>query len=737
MLRERIADLFPILGVCASLILASVLALLPMDSGSQGFVALLLVGLMSTAIALAHHEHSLVARLTFCALGVMISIRYLFWRVGHTLDGSDVIGLIFAYLLFAAEVYYFIILLIGVFVNISPHTRPRLSAGDFPVDRLPSVDVMVPSYNEDRDILETTLRAAAQLRYRGAKKVYLLDDGGTDQKVNDPDPQKASQALARRNELQQLCVELGCHYITRAKNESAKAGNLNHALSKTDGDLIAILDADHVPTIDFLDRTVPWMIRDSDTFLVQTPHFMMNSDPIDRNLLRAFSNMPAENDMFYKSILRGLDFWDSSFFCGSAALLRRSKLADVGGLSGETITEDAEAALEMHSRGWKSVYVSDTLVAGLAPETFTGFIVQRMRWAQGMAQIMILKRPFFQPNLKWYQRIGYMSAILFWLFPFFRLIFLCAPLPYLVFGLEVYRASFLEIVTYAFPHLFATFAIGHALFGRTRWTLVSEIYETIQSVFLVQALLKVFRRPRAPSFMVTPKGETLEKYSISPMANTFYMALLIVSIGFLGGFWHLLDDPLTRGTTSMIMFWNALNFVLILAALAAVLERPQRRAVPRIPTSETGWLVSKDGRHEKVEIRDVSANGVGLRLENEQVVLSVGDKPDLVVYSHALNREIILPVRIMSKSGKSAGAAFQKVDQVTANLAVAYVFGDSGRWRYFEERRQRPLPIRRSLAMFFRALGEPLGRHGRLALTAIFVGLLVQIRLIAERILLR
>ena len=58
--------------------------------------------------------------------------------------------------------------------------------------------------------------------------------------------------------------------------------------------------------------------------------------------------------MFYGLIHRGLDRWGGAFFCGSAAVLRRKALDSVGGFAGETITEDAETALEIHSAGWKS-----------------------------------------------------------------------------------------------------------------------------------------------------------------------------------------------------------------------------------------------------------------------------------------------------------------------------------------------------------------------------------------------
>ncbi|MCE6966913.1 glycosyltransferase, partial [Cereibacter sphaeroides] len=88
-------------------------------------------------------------------------------------------------------------------------------------------------------------------------------------------------------------------------------------------------------------------VKNPRLFLVQTPHFFINKDPIQRNL-ELPASCPAENEMFYALIQRGLDRWDGAFFCGSAALLRRAALDAVGGFSGQTITEDAETALDLH-----------------------------------------------------------------------------------------------------------------------------------------------------------------------------------------------------------------------------------------------------------------------------------------------------------------------------------------------------------------------------------------------------
>src|SRR5262249_1791834 len=156
---------------------------------------------------------------------------------------------------------------------------------------------------------------------------------------------------------QTLCRRVGAQYLTRAKNEHAKAGNVNSAMKQTQGELILILDADHVPTADILENTVGWFLRDPRLSLVQTPHFFVNPNPVEKNL-QTFEFMPSDNDMFYSIIQKGLDFWNASFFCGAAGVLRRQYLEEVGGICGSTITEDAETALALHARGYRSAYIA-------------------------------------------------------------------------------------------------------------------------------------------------------------------------------------------------------------------------------------------------------------------------------------------------------------------------------------------------------------------------------------------
>jgi cellulose synthase (UDP-forming) len=181
---------------------------------------------------------------------------------------------------FLAESYGLINSLMGFFINAHPYHRQSIP---LPNDQtlLPHVDIYIPTYNEDASITRATVIAATQINYPKEKlHVYILDDGGTTQKLNDPNPIKAKAAAERSAELKALATRYGAGYITREKNKSAKAGNINNALQYTHGELLLILDCDHIPTEDFLQNTVGLFLADSQLFVVQTPHNFVSPDPL-------------------------------------------------------------------------------------------------------------------------------------------------------------------------------------------------------------------------------------------------------------------------------------------------------------------------------------------------------------------------------------------------------------------------------------------------------------------------
>jgi len=673
--------------------------------------------------AVRRNGRSVPLRIFILLLSAFLSLRYWMFRTFETLSYTgpwDCVGML---LLYGAETYGIGIHLLGLFVNVWPLERNGEPALPEDPSQYPTVDILIPTYDEPEEIIATTAVACTLIDYPKDKfHVYILDDGGTVARRNDPDPEKARAARTRHERLKKLAEEIGVLYMTRDENEGAKAGNINAALrclcstnaSQKDGqnfrcvnagiqqscsDLILILDCDHVPTRDILKRTVPYFLRDEKLFLVQTPHFFINPSPVEKNL-GLHGVLPGENVMFYRRIHPGLDFWNASFFCGSAALLRRSFLAEVGGIQGETITEDAETALELHRRGYRSVYVNRPMVCGLSPETFDAFILQRSRWAQGMVQIFLLKNPLLAKGLSLQQKLSYLNSCLFWFFGLARILFFLAPLAYLFFGLRVYNASVTQVIAYALPHLFGSMATAHYLYGDVRHTFFSEFFETVQSIYLLPAILSTFKNPRAPQFKVTPKGGGLAADAPSPLGYPFYGMLVLGVLGMATGYLRWGAFPLERDVILICLFWNLYNLAIVPLCLGASWELHQWRRHHRVVTDEPATVRTADGRTLPARIADLSLGGVGLRLAPADVEgLSPGDLLTLEARDSS-QREYALAVRIqrIGGSGKSSrrecmvGCRWAEDDLRAFADRVGFIYGDSERWRRFWEAGPRERP---------------------------------------------
>jgi len=640
-------------------------------------------------------------RVLFIYLCIFIALRYFFWRTFYTIPTLDTpFSFIFGMQVYLAEVYAFLVFLLGVFVNIAPMSRPlkSLPPPDADID-LPTVDILIPSYNESGEILEMTVRAALNMDYPEEKRrVYLLDDGGTEEKCHHPDPQIAEEAQARRSHLSELCRRLGCHYMTRTHNTHAKAGNLNAAFAVTDGDLIVVFDADHVPTTDFLARTIPHFLEDPKLFLVQTPHFFMSGDPVERNL-QTFSTMPSENEMFYAVIQKGLDRWNAAFFCGSAAVLKRTALEQAGGFKGDSVTEDCETALDLHRRGYNSRYVDRPMIAGLQPETMVDFIGQRARWARGMVQLFVLKNPLLIKGLTFQQRICYLSSMSFWFFGFARLSFVMAPLLFLIFDLKIFTASGTEFVSFAVPYLCSIFILSDFIYGRVRWPFISELYEYIQSIFLIRVITRVFLNPRSGKFNVTNKGTRLDKNHMSPVATPFLVVigLMLVGVG-ASVYWHVIVGE-QQSIYTIVTIWNAANLFIALASLGAVFEHRQMRGSPRMPMMRTGRLhvgglsldaLIVDGSMTGVQVQVPTVPNLVDRLEQADGYL---EAPDPAGQKETLWIPVV-PRNVRIRGAKATmGTQFNARTEVERRDIVSLIFADSEHWCRFLEKRRRRLGV--------------------------------------------
>ncbi|MCW5715572.1 MAG: UDP-forming cellulose synthase catalytic subunit [Bauldia sp.] len=645
-----------------------------------------------------------IGRLIALALGTSIVLRYVFWRTTSTLPPiNQPENFIPGLLLYLAEMYSVMMLFLSLFVVMMP--LPSRKAPPIRKGQEPTVDVFIPTYNEDLSLLATTMAAAKAMDYPEDRfTVWLLDDGGTEQKRNSDKAEDAVAAQGRHAALQALCASLGVRYLTRAQNLHAKAGNLNNGLEHSTGDLIAVFDADHAPARDFLQQTVGYFAEDPKLFLVQTPHFFLNPDPLERNL-QTFERMPSENEMFYGVIQRGLDKWNASFFCGSAAVLARKALNQTKGFAGKSITEDCETALGLHATGWNSVYVDKPLIAGLQPATFTSFIGQRSRWAQGMMQILRFNFPLFKRGLSMAQRLCYMSSMMFWLFPFTRVMFLIAPLFYLIFDLEIFVASGQEFLAYTSSYMIVNLIMQNYLYGAYRWPWISDLYEYIQSIHLLPALISVIRNPTKPTFKVTAKDESIEKARISEIGRPFYIifAFLLLAVAFT--VYRVITEPYRADVTLVVGGWNLLNLMIVGCALGVVSERSERQRTRRIPIQRRAeFFFNNEWR--PATIADVSVHGARIQVvgvDDSELRGIVEGAVRFTPYSELSTNVLPLTVQNISRDDKgiALGCRFAIAEPVHYRLVADLVFANSERWTAMQKARRINIGLFRGTLWFY------------------------------------
>src|SRR5262245_2264714 len=160
-------------------------------------------------------------------LTTAVCLFYLSYRGLYTLNFTTWSATFLSVALFVAESFGVVSVLLFFIQVWEVHEPPQQ-----PILEGRSVDVFVPTYNEDPLLLRATLEACRRLDY--PHRTYLCDDGGSEARFNDPE--KHAATAKRRAELQALCDELGATYMIRPDNRHAKAGNLNHAFTKTDGE---------------------------------------------------------------------------------------------------------------------------------------------------------------------------------------------------------------------------------------------------------------------------------------------------------------------------------------------------------------------------------------------------------------------------------------------------------------------------------------------------------------------
>ncbi|MGH9096443.1 MAG: glycosyltransferase family 2 protein, partial [Acidimicrobiales bacterium] len=342
----------------------------------------------------------------------------------------------------------------------------------------PTVDVMIPVYNEPVDVVAPTVAASVGLR--GAEvTVYLLDDAG-------------------RPELADLARRSGARYVRRGGNAGAKAGNLNHALGLSQAPFVVVFDCDHVPSPRFLEATLGWM-QDGRVGFVQTPQYYANARS-GRLAAAAWS----QQALFFGGIARGKDSLGAMFCCGTNVVFRREALEEAGGFPETSLTEDFELSILMHERGWRSVYVNEVLAQGLGPEDMASYVSQQQRWARGCLAALPVA---IKAVLPWRIRQQYLLSSMFFLSGWTVALYMALPVIRIFTGAQPLAGATADQFLLHFAPYFCLSLLAVAVAGAGEYTF--DAFALLISTFFVQVFSTLFVILHLPGrFVVTPKHGT-------------------------------------------------------------------------------------------------------------------------------------------------------------------------------------------------------------------------------------
>ena len=559
---------------------------------------------------------------------IFVGFEYLTWRWNHSINwDAKWISLP----LYFAEVLAFIGSLLTIF-NYWSHkdvkkTKPvhflseieNLPKGE--TDRPIKIDLFIATYNEELEFVTDTVKDAIKVKYdfNDVKiNIYLLDDGHRDGTIPKDDNFKA------------MAEKYHITYISRENNIGYKAGNMNNAFYKTDGDIIVVLDADTRIFPDFLNHTTGYF-RNKKLAWVQTPQWFFDIPeglplkdylkikykafgkivgtltPFSKKIIIGKNIFGTDPQLFYDVILRRRNSSNAAFSCGAGSLQRRSALSalaikeqqekltielnklqkenktlDIEKTKNELInkiplrpfvhhiSEDIFTSIMLHANNpkWESYQHPDVECKMLSPQSFDVFIQQFSRYAEGTIDIALSKNnPLWKKGMSLKQRLSYLETIWSYLSPFWLTIFLFYPIVFFFTLIPPLKAFNFDFFIRIVPLLLLNTLV--TTFGN--WGVPTKRPEQFYLAgfwYKIQALYKVLSKGNI-KFNVTSKSV---KYANSNLKHVWphilVIVLSIIGICYNAYLVYIHAHPSYSAFFANI-FWTVFTFYLIIPYIRA------------------------------------------------------------------------------------------------------------------------------------------------------------------------
>lgn len=582
---------------------------------------------------------------------VIVTTIYFIWRIFFTIPTRfGILSLILGIILVIAEFTGFIECLIHYF-TLSEAKSPKTPIVK-DINNYPHVDVFIATVNEPVDLLYKTLNGCLNMEYPDKSKVhiYVCDDGN-------------------RDEVKRLTEELKVNYISREERKGAKAGNLNHAMSKTSSPYIVTLDCDMIPMSDFLMVSIPFFIeaeievsednKDKKKIgFIQLPQSFYNPDVFQYNLFSE-DKIPNEQEYFYKEVEVGKNKSNSVIYGGSNTILSREALNEIGGFVTDVITEDIATGMLIQSKGFKCLALGSVHASGLSTNDLDGILKQRSRWARGCIQTFQKYNPIFLKGLDFKQKLNYFAAIIYWYSGVNRFIFMISPILFSVLGLRIVDTNIIEVIVFWLPTYIINLLALSKLSGKARSKKWSNIYETIMLPRLVPVVILESFGIRQKKFVVTRKDGKIVN-SNRDILSLVIPHIIMTTLTVIGLINCVILLKSNAATSFFVGYWLVLNLYSLIMALLFILGRKKYRTSERFPIQTQGKIYIND-KVIDVYTHDISETGISLIFKFPYYI-DREKQYDITVNREKYNSKFKCKLVYVSDSGDKYKYAFKIVD---------------------------------------------------------------------------
>lgn len=244
--------------------------------------------------------------------------------------------------------------------------------------------------------------------------------------------------------LKKVCEELGVVHVTREIKVNAKAGNINNALKQATGEITIILDPDHIPAPNFIDRVLPYFENDEIGYAQCVQAYYNQNESL-------IAKAAAEQTYhFYGPMMMSMNRYGTAQAIGANCAFRRSALDSIGGHAAG-LSEDMHTAMQLHAKGWKSVYVPEALSRGLAPATLSAFYKQQLKWSRGTFELLFVSFPKLVRGFTIRQTIHYLTIPLYFLYGLIGLIDIAIPIASMLMAEVPWNMELGELLLFVAP----------------------------------------------------------------------------------------------------------------------------------------------------------------------------------------------------------------------------------------------------------------------------------------------